>query len=236
MADYIIKSYRKRIYRFLKNYEGEPVVITGVPPYMLQKILFKNCNEGEHVFSSKISEVIEKIDFRNVNFDRFHIEGMDFSKLKNVKLNPDTIDLSGTRNKVIFDGVYFTKEIIVYLSTEIQNKIFKGSHNAEIKLEKSSKNTFLDWIFFSNDDFCDVTFKNPLNSQIAFFGCSFEGSHGAIIDLGKVDFWDTILYDATIFGKLDSFKHREITPSVEEIKRMYGDVTEPTLIRRKDFN
>jgi uncharacterized protein YjbI with pentapeptide repeats len=112
----------------LERYEGEPVLL----PYdtdFLDKLIFVKAESGlAKVFSSTIVDVLNKINFSNVNFNEFYMNEFDFSLLKGVKIDPQNIYVKYMTN-VICKGVTFIGNFDgVYLD----NVNFEGSIGAKI--------------------------------------------------------------------------------------------------------
>jgi len=154
----------------LEKYEGEPVLL----PYdteFLDKLIFESIEASyAKVFSSTLVEVLNKINFSNVSFNKFYMNKFDFSSLKGVKIDPQSIYEKYMAN-VICKGVTFVGKFDgVYLD----NVNFEGSIGAKIDTIKVGNLT--------NCKCADVEFisKNgePVNlGCVKTDGTDFNGSN-----------------------------------------------------------
>lgn len=154
----------------LKKYEGDPVLL----PYdidFLDKLLFETMESRDaKVFSSTLVEVLNKINFSNVSFNKFYMNKFDFSSLKGVKIDPQSLYVKQMID-VICKGVTFIGSFDwVYLD----NVNFEGSIGAKIDTIKVGNLT--------NCKCADVEFisKNggPVNlGCVKTNGTDFNGSN-----------------------------------------------------------
>jgi len=114
---------------------------------------------------------LEKIDFSNVSFDNFFLENFDFSKLHNVKINPQKIiyskeDMQYEDAKIIFNGVEFIGNFNNFPMYKLD---FTGSKNAIIDINRVEKGYYyhryvasvkLEDCIFSSVTFIDSKKKN----------------------------------------------------------------------------
>ena len=108
-----IEEIRKIFIETLEKYEGEPVLF-DIPSEILHELIFEIYAGDARKISKDIKPHLKKIDFSNISFDNVIVYGFDFTGLKNVKINPQTVrfkDLSRT----ILNGVTFTVHLIVWM-------------------------------------------------------------------------------------------------------------------------
>lgn len=169
---------RKKIFEMLKMYEGNAVLLDY--PQDILKQLFFSYDENkdayrfidEYFVNQDVRELMKKIDFSNVSFDRFRFIktlGMDFTGFTGIKINPQTIydkDLS----KAILNGVEF---IGPFDGCAIDNCNFTGSVGAVINpqtvLNKNLSNCIL----------AGTTIEGEFDG-VALGGTNFEGTKGLI--------------------------------------------------------
>lgn len=112
----------------LKKYEGEPVLL----PYdtdFLDKLIFEPVeSRNAKVFSSTLVEVLNKINFSNVRFNNFFMNEFDFSTLKGVKIDPQSI-YEKCMTDLICKGVTFIGN---FNGVYLDNVNFEGSIGAKI--------------------------------------------------------------------------------------------------------
>ena len=164
----------ERLRRVLKEelvkYEGEPILL----PYdtdFLDKLIFESLESRDaKVFSSTLIEVLDKINFSNVNFNKFYMNKFDFSSLKGVKIDPQSLYVKQMTD-VICKGVTFIGSFDwVYLD----NVNFEGSIGAKIDTIKVGNLT--------NCKCADVEFISKNGGEISLgsvktYGTDFNGSN-----------------------------------------------------------
>jgi len=169
-----IKYLRSTIIENLKEYEGEPVLL-DLDPEILNEIIFdyRKYLDGtiSKVFAVEISDYVRKIDFSNISFDGVSVWGWDFSKYKNVKINPQTI-FEKNLSYCHLEGVTFTGP---FTAVNINHTDFTGSTGAVINPQTiENKN-------LSSCTFCDAYFIGDFG-DCRISDSNFTGSTGAVIN------------------------------------------------------
>lgn len=166
-----IDEFRKILVSELKNVpDGKTIRIidTGYNQQFLQNILFNFSNEyGCKEFPFVLHNVLHKIDFTGINFDNLSCDNRDFTDLKGVKINPQTV-CEKNCSYVNFNGVEF---IGPFDGAYIIGANFKGSKGAIIN-PQTVLNKELANVKCGNVEFMD-TFDNSVNIK----GIDFTGSN-----------------------------------------------------------
>lgn len=173
IGDFMKISYerlRQVLKEELEKYEGEPVLL----PYdtdFLDKLLFETKESSyAKVFSPTLIKVLNKINFSNVRFNNFFMNEFDFSSLKGVKIDPQSIYAKCMTN-LICKGVTFIGN---FNGVILDNVNFEGSIGAKIDTIKVGRLT--------NCKCADVEFISQ-NGEPVNLGCvktdgtDFNGSN-----------------------------------------------------------
>ncbi len=165
-----IKAERQKLINILESLEdGKYLTLSDA------NILF---NESSSYKKFAIPErLLKKIDFSNISFDNVDIRGMDFTELKGVKINPQTVyaqnlsrcKFSGVEFIGPFDGIY------------LYETDFTGSKGAKINPQRVFEKD-LSYCIFSG-----VEFIGPFDGATLLYA-DFTGSKGAIVDRKKVSY------------------------------------------------
>ena len=173
-----IEEIRKVLVDELKGYEGEPVLL-AIDSKILSMILFdtyKKDNSEYKKFSEELNSVIKKIDFSNVSFDNFYASSVNFTGLKGVKINPQTVARKNLYYSC-FCGVTF---IGPFDGVSITNSRFAGSKGAVIN-PQTIRNKDMHGAILSS-----VIFIGSFDKVIIKYA-DFTGSKGAVINPEMVE-------------------------------------------------
>ena len=192
-----IKAERQKLINTLESLEdGKYLTLSDAD------ILFNE--RGSYKKFAIPERLLKKIDFSNVSFDNVDIRGMDFTELKGVKINPQTVyDQNLSRCK--FSGVEF---IGPFDGIYLYETDFTGSKGAKIKPQKFLRKELIgctlsgvefigpfDGTYLRETDFTGSkgakinpqTIYNKNLSECKFSGVEFIGSFDRVIIEG-VDF------------------------------------------------
>lgn len=148
LADEKIKRLREMFVNELEQYDGVEPIKFDIEPNLLQSIIFKQITVPNNmpILPKKKKKVfalpdkcLEKIDFDNVSFDGFDSCEVDYSKLHNVKINPQKI-YNKNLSFCDFASVQFKGS---FNDTVIKGSSFKKSKGAVIDLTKLRKNGYI---------------------------------------------------------------------------------------------
>lgn len=171
----------------------------GYDDEFLNNILFEEYEKGGKTFSKEILPVLSKIDFSTVDFGSFYCIDYNFSNLKGVEIDPQTI-YDKNLTKSILKGVKFIGE---FSGVKINGASFKGSTGAKIDPSKIAAKSI------SQVDFCDVEFIGNFDS-VAIGYTSFRGSKKAQIDPQLINFKSLYQCDFGDVTFIGSFKDTDI--------------------------
>ena len=171
----------------------------GYDDEFLNNILFEEYEKGGKTFSKEILPVLSKIDFSAVDFGSFYCIDYNFSNLKGVEIDPQTI-YDKNLTKSILKGVKFIGE---FSGVKINGASFKGSTGAKIDPSKIAAKSI------SQVDFCDVEFIGNFDS-VAIGYTSFRGSKKAQIDPQLINFKSLYQCDFGDVTFIGSFKDTDI--------------------------
>ena len=196
-----IKLLRDRVVEELSKVgEGEHVLL-NYDPYILSLLIFDR--EYEFKKFALPREILMKIDFSNVSFDNFNVEGVDFTGLYNVKLNPQFLYKKSIYNTKL-NGVTF---IGSFDETEIRYADFTGSIGAHINPMRTVRryNQIYQEYYYKleNCNFNGVTFTGMFDRNCVICGSKFKGSRFARIKLGNYNIEYCVLTDAEIIGNIN---------------------------------
>lgn len=198
-----IDLLRNKVIEELKSLEEGIHIKLDYDPLIVESLLFvKEVPFNFKTFNCKFTrDILNKIDFSNVNFNGFYARDFDFTGLHNVYLNPRTV-YDQMLYGATLNGVTFTDDLdCCYLG----DTDFTGSKNARLNPNKYRKIGYDNYIFFSNVKFCDVTFLAPFHCKVQLRNVDFSGSKNAKLFANKMLFneiHDCKLKDATIVGNL----------------------------------
>jgi len=94
MDENIISEIRNYLVSKLETYEGEPILL-NIDKDILHKLIFTEVLDEYSDYRKKIfglsTEILKKIDFSNISFDGVDVIDIDFTGMKGVHLDPQTI-------------------------------------------------------------------------------------------------------------------------------------------------
>jgi len=111
-------------------------------------------------------DVITKIDYSNVNFDNVYIRGINFKGMKNVVINPQTINKKDLRDTILYgvtiigslDDTYITRADFTgsrgaFLDpTRVYDKDISGTNLSDVVVVNNFKDVKIDDTIFGNDE------------------------------------------------------------------------------------
>lgn len=156
-----IEKLRSILIEELNQYTGWEPVPLNFESELLRKIMF---TEGK--FYEELKDVVKKINFSNVSFDGFDASMYDFSSLRGVKINPQTIKDKNLTNTICQDVEF----IGPFDGAQIDEANFTGSKGAKIN-PQTIFNKSLYGTICANVEFIG-TFDGTLTE-----GASFKGSN-----------------------------------------------------------
>lgn len=135
MNDYEYNNELRKIFvEELSKYKGGEPLLLPFETDTLKRLIFVkesiwNDNDLSEYYSFALEkELLKKIDFTNIPFDNVFVCGMDFTGIKGIKINPQTVYHKNLcRGK--FNGVEF---IGSFDGTQIEYADFTGSKGAKI--------------------------------------------------------------------------------------------------------
>lgn len=196
---------REVLLELLSEVELEEPIQLPLEPEEIKELLFEK-NEDHYIISELLKPILNKIDFSNVSFDNVAVNGIDFSGLKGVKINPQTIynkDLS----KTICHGVEFVyndnsiNQYDYFKEVNINFTNFKGSKNAKIN-PQTIKNNNLHGAILSRVDFTGYSFDKACVNNV-----DFTGSKGVKINpqtIWNKTLWNSKCCDVEFIGSFDN--------------------------------
>ncbi len=149
---------------------------------------------------------MKKIDFSNVSFDNVDIRGMDFTELKGVKINPQTVyDQNLSRCK--FSGVEF---IGPFDGVHLYETNFTGSKGAKVDLQT---------VYYDDLSICNLTDAEVMNTEIQNLIEVLEKTKdGEYITLPNPDI--LFVKDIIKFGKSDRVPYRKFAIPEKLLKKI----------------
>lgn len=155
----------------LEKYDGDPVLLTYDTEF-LDNLLFEEGSRNSKKFSEKLQPVLIKINYSNVNFDKFDARDFDFSPYTGIRINPQTIyykQLGAAKCKgVEFIGSF--DEVLVV------NTDFTGSRGAKIN-PQIIQSKDLSGAICADVEFIDAYGLKPDFTGVDIVGTDFNGSN-----------------------------------------------------------
>lgn len=116
-----VKEIRSHLAKELKKYEGEPIRF-DLP---LGQIVFNIEEDGSKRFATELMDVLKKIDFANISFRNFYCQGVDFTGLKGVVIEPLNVFKQSLEYSIL-NGVTF-KDTLDFVGINIRGANFTGA-------------------------------------------------------------------------------------------------------------
>ena len=188
----MIEEKRNILLDELSNVEVKEPIKLSYDSNTLKELFFdKKVNSEEkeyYVLAKEMTPILSKIDFSNISFDNVCITGVDFSKMRNVKINPQKIhrkDMCYCKLKgVEFIGSEGLNLVDLFNGVAIYKADFTGSKGAIIN-PQTIVNKNLEHTKFNSVEFKDITQKVPqdeLFDDVKIYETDFTGSKGAKIN------------------------------------------------------
>jgi len=183
-----IELKRKAIVELLKDIHIDKPIVLPFSNEETHALIFEKNEDADsntyYKFNQDMYNIIKLIDFSCISFDNVCLNGVDFTGVYGVKINPQTVYKKSLID-INFYGIEFCSndkgnQIDLFDGVEIRKVDFLGSKGARIN-PQTIKNKCFDHCLLTDVDFTGFSFDD-----VSLSSSNFKGSKGAVIDPNKL--------------------------------------------------